>query len=168
MHCILRPWDIMDAPDLADILNNRHILDHLRDGLPYPYTTQDAAAFLGAVLADHSAQIYCFAITVCDKVVGCISATRGQNIHFRTAEMGYYIAEPYWGRGIATSAVQQFCAFLFANTDILRIFAEPFAENAASRRILEKNGFQCEGILHKNAVKNGIIRDMALYAKVKP
>ena len=168
MLCILRAWNKEDACDLARILNNRNVLDQLRDGLPYPYTTQDAVAFLAMSLSDSCKQIYCFAIDVRGKAVGCISATRGQNIHVRTAEIGYYLAESYWRQGIATEAVKQLCTFLFTSTDILRIFAEPFAENIASRRVLEKNDFQCEGILRKNAVKNGIVRDMALYARIKP
>ena len=168
MLCVLRAWNKEDACDLARILNNKNILDQLRDGLPYPYTVQDAAAFLAMTCSDSSAQMYCFAIDVQGKAVGCISAARGQNIHARTAEIGYYLAEPCWRQGIATEAVAQLCTFLFTRTDILRIFAEPFAENIASRRVLEKNDFQCEGILRKNAVKNGIVRDMALYARIKP
>ena len=81
--------------------------------------------------------------------------------------MGYYIAEPYWGKGIGTSAVAAICQTVFENSDIIRIFAEPFAYNLASRRILEKNGFVCEGILRKNAVKNGKILDMMMYSLIR-
>lgn len=81
--------------------------------------------------------------------------------------MGYYIGEPYWGQGFGTSAVKQVCNYIFANTDIIRIFAEPFAYNTTSCRVLEKAGFQLEGILQKNAVKNGQILDMKMYAKIK-
>ena len=107
------------------------------------------------------------AITVGDRAVGGIGAFRQGNIHFRTAELGYYIAPHLWGRGLASSAVKQLCSHIFQNTDILRIFAEPFAENIASCRVLEKAGFQLEGVLHSNAVKNGVVRDMKLYALIR-
>jgi RimJ/RimL family protein N-acetyltransferase len=81
--------------------------------------------------------------------------------------MGYYIAEPWWGKGIGTTAVKEVCSYIFNNTDIIRIFAEPFAYNIASCRILEKAGFTFEGTLRKNAVKNGKVIDMKMYALVK-
>mgnify|MGYP000146317199 CR=1 FL=1 len=77
------------------------------------------------------------------------------------------MAQPFWGRGLATGAVRQLCAQVFARTDILRIGAEVFAENLASCRVLEKSGFQLEGILRSNAVKNGVVRDMKLYARIR-
>ncbi|MEA4955486.1 MAG: GNAT family protein, partial [Pseudoflavonifractor sp.] len=96
-----------------------------------------------------------------------IGVFRKDNIHSRTAEMGYDISLLFWGQGLGTSAVKQTCKYVFENTDILRIFAEPFAYNTASRRILEKSGFLCEGIMRANAVKNGKVLDMALYALLK-
>jgi len=112
-------------------------------------------------------ETYAFAITVDDKAIGSIGVFRCNNIHFRSAEMGYYIAESYWGKGIGTSAVKQTCKYIFDHTNIIRIFAEPFAYNTASCHILEKAGFQCEGILRKNAIKNGVILDMKMYALIK-
>ena len=167
MECILRPWRTEDAEDLAAALNNKRVLDNLRDGLPYPYTKMDAELFISAMLAADPNRIFAFAITVNDKVVGGIGASRQENVHFRTAEMGYYISQSFWGRGLTTSAVRQFCSYTFQNTDILRIFAEPFAENIASCRVLEKSGFQLEGVLRSNAVKNGAVRDMKLYSRVR-
>ena len=81
--------------------------------------------------------------------------------------MGYYIAEEYWGKGIMTEAVIQTCEYVFAKSDIIRIYAEPFAYNKASCRVLEKAGFQCEGILRDNAVKNGRVIDMKMYSLLK-
>ncbi|OUP18046.1 hypothetical protein B5F29_11840 [Lachnoclostridium sp. An196] len=94
-------------------------------------------------------------------------AFKQPKIHFRTAEIGYYIGENFWGHGIATHAVKQACGDIFARTDILRIFAEPFSYNAASCRVLEKAGFQFEGLLRNNAVKNGKILDMKMYARLR-
>ena len=167
MECTIRPWELTDAADLADALNNPKIQANLRDGLPYPYTVADAESFIRAMQGAEPDSQYAFAIDVSGKAVGSIGAFRQQNIHSRTAEMGYYVAEPYWGQGIASSAVQQLCRHVFKTTDILRIFAEPFAHNIASCRVLEKSGFVYEGTLRKNAVKNGTIVDMKLYALVR-
>lgn len=168
MECSIREWIISDAGELAQMLNNKKILDNLRDGLPYPYTTQDAKEYITTMLASDQTKTFAFAIIAEDKVVGSIGVFRCENIHFRTAEMGYYIGEPYWGNGIMTSAVRQVCEYIFANTDIVRIFAEPFAYNIASCRVLEKAGFQFEGLLRKNAVKNGVVLDMKLYSLINP
>jgi ribosomal-protein-alanine N-acetyltransferase len=167
MECVLRPWRAEDAGDLAAALNDRGILDNLRDGLPYPYTREDASDFITAMLAADPHEIYAFAITAEGRAVGSISLTRRENIHCRTAELGYYIARSCWGRGLTTDAVRQICAYIFEQTDILRIFAEPFADNIASCRVLEKAGFTLEGVLRKNAVKNGVVRDMKLYARLR-
>ena len=167
MPCTIRPWRIDDAADLALALNNKKILDNLRDGLPYPYTQDDAKDFIRAMQSADKDATFAFAITVQDKAIGSIGVFRQGNIHRRTAEMGYYVAESHWGRGICSSAVKQVCLHVFDATDILRIYAEPFADNAASCRVLEKCGFTLEGRLRKNAVKNGVVRDMLLYALVK-
>lgn len=163
----IRPWRIEDAPALAAALNNQRVQDNLRDGLPYPYTESDARDFIWAMLHADKHAVFAFAITADDQAVGSIGIFRQENIHARTAEMGYYIAEPFWGRGLGTEAVQQASRWIFENTDILRIFAEPFAHNLASCRVLEKSGFVCEGTLRSNAVKNGRILDMKMYSRVK-
>lgn len=160
-------WELADAKDLAAALSNKKILDNLRDGLPYPYTEQDGKEFISAMLAADENDTFAFAITADGKVVGSIGAFRQGNIHRQTAELGYYIAEEYWGKGIMTEAVKQLCEFAFSHTDIIRIYAEPFADNVGSCRVLEKAGFQYEGTLRCNAVKNGKILDMKMYARLK-
>ena len=167
MECFIRKWNIKDAVSLAKMLNNKKILDNLRDGLPYPYTVKDAEEYITAMLSADQEKTFAFAITLDDKVIGSIGVFRCENIHFRTAEMGYYIGEPYWGKGIMTSAVKQTCQYIFEHTDIIRIFAEPFSENAASCRVLEKSGFQFEGLLRNNAVKNGKVLDMKMYSIIR-
>lgn len=167
MNISIREWKYTDAADLAAALSNRKILDNLRDGLPYPYTEKNAEEYISFILNSDPNDTFAFAIEVDGKAVGSIGAFRQGNIHFRTAELGYYLAEEYWGRGIMTSAVRQLCEKLFAETDIIRIFAEPFDYNVGSRRVLEKAGFQLEGIMKNNAFKNGKVLDMALYAYTK-
>ena len=164
MNYAIRPWRMEDAPDLADTIGNRNVLRNLRDGIPFPYTVADARDFIGEMLAADPEQVFAFAVTADDRAVGSVTMFRQANVHFRTAELGYYIAEPLWGRGAATFAVRAACAQVFEQTDILRIFAEPFAYNTASCRVLEKCGFLLEGTMRKNAFKDGRILDMKLYA----
>ena len=167
MDIKIREWKIEDKSELAENLNNMNILNNLRDGLPYPYTEADAEDFIRAMLSADKDKTFAFAITLDGKVIGSIGVFRQENIHFRTAEMGYYIGEKYWGNGYMTEAVNMACNYVFENTDIIRIYAEPFAYNTASCRVLEKAGFVCEGILKSNAYKNGNIVDMKMYALVK-
>ena len=167
MMCAIRKWQLSDAGDLAAALSNKNIQDNLRDGLPYPYTVQDGVDFITAMISADETETFAFAVTADDKVIGSIGVFRQGNIHRQTAEMGYYIAEAYWGRGIMTEAVRQTCEYVFAQSDIIRIYAEPFADNAASCRVLEKAGFQYEGTLRSNAVKNGKVMDMKMYALLK-
>jgi RimJ/RimL family protein N-acetyltransferase len=163
----IREWSTEDAPDLVASINNKKVLDNLRDGIPFPYTKNDAIEFITATLNAKKDSQYSFAITYCDKVVGSIGVFRKENVHRLTAEMGYYIAETHWGKGIVTDAIKLTCAYVFENTDIVRIFAEPYANNTASCRVLEKAGFQLEGILRKNAIKNEQMMDMQMYAIIR-
>ena len=167
MKCRIRKWELSDAKDLAAALSNKKVQDNLRDGLPYPYTEQDGKEFISAMLSADENETFAFAIMVDDKVVGSIGIFRQGNIHRQTAELGYYIAEEYWGKGIMTEAVKQICEYVFAKSDIIRIYAEPFAYNIASCRVLEKVGFQYEGTLRSNAVKNGKVIDMEMYSLLK-
>lgn len=167
MICRIRKWQLSDAADLAAALSNKKIQNNLRDGLPYPYTEQDAAEYISAMLSADENETFAFAVTKDNKVIGSIGAFRQGNIHRQTAELGYYIAEEYWGRGIMTEAVNQICKYVFSIGDIIRIYAEPFAHNTASCRVLEKAGFQYEGTLRSNAVKNGIVCDMKMYSLLK-
>ena len=164
MNCILRKRRLSDAKDLAATLNNKKILNNLRDGLPFPYTEQDARDYICTMLSSDENSTFAYAITIDERAVGSIGAFRKSNIHRQTAELGYYLAEEYWGRGIMTEAIRQLCGIVFDTTDILRIYAEPFAYNTGSRRALEKAGFTFEGLMKNNAVKNGKVLDMALYS----
>ena len=164
---VLREWKIKDAPELTAALNNKKVMDNLRDGIPYPYTEKDAEEYISSTLSTEKDTKYVFAICYGEKVIGSIGAVREANVHRYTAELGYYIAEPYWGMGIMTEAVRRMCAYIFENTDIVRIFADPYAHNKASCRVLEKAGFQFEGVLSQNAFKNGQFVDMKMYAIIK-
>ncbi len=167
MECKIRKWRLEDAKDLANALSNPHVLDNLRDGLPYPYEEKHAKEYIEAMLAADQNATFAFAVSVEDKAIGSIGVFRQGNIHSRTGELGYYIAEEYWGKGYGTSAVKQICDYIFMNTDIIRIFAEPFEYNKGSRRVLEKAGFCYEGTLRSNAIKNKTVLDMTMYSLIR-
>lgn len=167
MICKIRKWKLSDAKDLAIAISNRKVQDNLRDGLPYPYTEQDGKDYISDMLSANEDDTFAFAVTADNKVVGSIGVFRQGNIHRQTAELGYYVAEEYWSRGIMTEAIKQICEYVFSKSDILRIYAEPFAYNIASCRVLEKAGFQYEGTLRSNAVKNGEVIDMKMYSLLR-
>ena len=164
MKVSIRSWKKSDAASLAATLSNKKILNNLRDGLPYPYTEKDALEYIIYILSSNPNTTFAYSIDVDGTAVGSIGAFRQGNIHLRSAELGYYLDERYWGNGIMTVAVRQLCEKVFNETDILRIYAEPFAYNIGSQRVLEKAGFSLEGILKNNAVKNGRVLDMAMYS----
>lgn len=167
MDCNIRKWKISDAADFARIMNNKNVQNNLRDGLSFPFTEQDGIEFITSFINADQNNTFAFAITVDSKVVGSIAVFRQGNIHKQTAELGYFVAEEYWGKGIMTNAVRQICEYVFQNSDIIRIYAEPFMYNTASCRVLEKAGFQYEGTLRSNAVKNGRVIDMKMYSLLR-
>lgn len=164
MVCRLEKLDLKFAEELAEAAGDKRVQDNLRDGLPFPYTKEDAAEFITAM---QSSDEYIFAVTADGRFAGCITAMPQKNIHRLTAEVGYYIAPRLWEMGLGTQAVKLLAEYVFNNTDIIRLYAEPFARNKASCRVLEKAGFACEGTLRKNALKNGVIEDMKMYALIK-
>ncbi|OPY21491.1 MAG: ribosomal-protein-L7/L12-serine acetyltransferase [Methanomethylovorans sp. PtaU1.Bin093] len=162
----LRPWEEEDAERLAFIANNKKIVDNLRDGFPYPYSIDDARKFIH--LVKHSEGISkAFAIVIDGFVAGSIAVYFKENVHHKNAELGYYLAEEYWGKGIMTKVVRCMTQYLFENFDIIRIYAQPFARNTASRRVLEKAGFRLEAVLKSNIIKNDVVQDGCIYAVLK-
>lgn len=163
----IRNWKKEDAFNLAQALNNKKIQNNLRDGLPFPYSEKDAESFIQAALNSCQNSQFFWAIQKNGKAIGSIGISRKENIHYRTAELGYYLAELYWGQGIMTNAIKEACSFIFDQTNIIRIFAEPYSNNIGSCKALQKAGFQLEGILRKNAEKNGQVLDMKLFSLIK-
>lgn len=167
MACTLRTWTPDDASALVPIINSKKVQDNLRDGIPFPYVLEDAQYFIRETLCADPDKLYAFAILADGELAGSISIERQENVHSRTGELGYYLGERFWGHGIAPEAVRQICMYVFEHTDILRIYAEPYAYNTASCRVLEKSGFTFEGTLRSNAVKNGHILDMKMYSLLR-
>lgn len=158
----LRPWRIDDGPALVKHANNRNVSRNLRDIFPSPYTAVDAQTFLARVVPvtpPHN-----LAIEVDGEAAGGVGLHVQEDVHRRTAEIGYWLSEAYWGRGIMTDAVAAVAAYGFERFDLLRIEAEVFARNPASMRVLEKSGFQREGWRRQSITKDGETMDGALYA----
>ncbi len=137
MNCTIRQWRPEDAAALAELLNNPKILDNLRDGIPYPYTQKDAETFIAEMLSADPDKTFSYAVTAGGHLAGSVSIFLCGNIHFRTAEIGYYIGENFWGHGIATHAVKQACGDIFARTDILRIFGYLKKQDSSLKGSLE-------------------------------
>lgn len=154
-----------DVPSLVKYADNRKIWQNLRDGFPHPYTVSDAENFITRV--NSSDPRTAFAIATDSEAIGSIGMLPGVDVHRFTAEMGYWIAEPFWGKGIMTEAVRLFIEWAFSDFDLHRISAMPYASNIASHRVLEKAGFLLEGIIRSGAYKDGNIVDMFMYSIVR-
>ena len=163
----LRPWRLSDAADVARYANNEKIAANLRDVFPWPYSRQDAVDFVAGCVQNEGRGQLCRAIEMDGEAVGSISLTLGTDVYRRSAELGYFLGEPFWGRGLITAAVAAMCREGFGTWDIVRIHAEPFARNAASRRVLEKAGFTLEGTLRQSVYKNGEMLDSCIYALLR-
>lgn len=167
MNWQLRAWRTGDAPDVALYANNPRIAENLRDVFPHPYALSDAQSYIRACLDGDGGGKICMAIQVDGHVVGSVGVFLQGDVYRRSAELGYWLAEEYWGRGIMTGAVEQICAAAFESWDIVRIFAEPYAHNRGSRRVLEKAGFSLEGVLRSSVTKHGKTFDSCMYALLR-
>jgi RimJ/RimL family protein N-acetyltransferase len=162
-HYAIRDWALGDAGSLAKYANNPRIAANLRDGFPNPYTQSDAESFLSNVTSQSPRTV--FAIASDEEAIGSIGLMRGRDVHRFTAELGYWLAEPFWGKGIMTSAVMEITDYGFAEFNLNRIYAEPYTSNLASARLLETAGYSLEGTLRASVVKHGQVLDQFMYAK---
>ncbi|MGD0710717.1 MAG: GNAT family protein [Bacteroidales bacterium] len=159
---ILRTWQYSDIDSILKYANNKKIADNLTDAFPYPYIRKDAESFLDKYA--HLDPPIAFAIEINKEACGAISVSPQTDIHRKNAEMGYWLAEPYWGKGIITEAIKHMIAYGFRTWDIDRIFARPFSTNKASQRVLEKAGMKLEVRFEKTVIKNGVFLDELIYS----
>jgi RimJ/RimL family protein N-acetyltransferase len=162
---VIRDLAVEDASSIARYANNRKIAMWLRDRFPSPYTEADAEAFLAAVSRQDPRTV--FAIATPEEAIGGIGLEFRDDVHRFTAELGYWLGEPFWGRGIMTEAVRRFTVWAFGRLEVHRIYASVFDGNDRSIRALEKAGFEREGRLRASVFKNGRILDQWLYARIK-
>jgi RimJ/RimL family protein N-acetyltransferase len=160
----LRELEITDKKKLAELCNNKKIWDNLRDYMPFPYTEDNANDFIKYCQGENPQ--YTFAIEYNGEFVGTIGLVRQTDIYKLTAEIGYWIGEPYWGMGIATKAVQLITEYGFNELGLVRIYTGVFAFNKASQRVLEKVGFKLECIFEKSVYKNDRIYDEYRYGLI--
>ncbi len=160
----VRSYRVDDTPSLARYADNRNISRNVRDAFPYPYMLSDANGWISLVMQQLPEAN--FAIASADEVIGGIGLTFRGDIHRRSAEIGYWLGEPFWGRGIATAALRALTDYAFANHNLVRVNASVFEWNPASMRVLEKVGYVLEGRLRKSITKDGQTIDGFHYAKV--
>jgi [ribosomal protein S5]-alanine N-acetyltransferase len=161
-YCVLRHWSDGDEPSLVRHADNREVWRRLRDRFPHPYTLADAERWI-AFAKQQCPQTH-FAIEVYGEAAGGIGLELGSDIERRSAEMGYWLGQDFWGRGITTAAIRALTGYGFETLDLTRIFAVPFASSSASIRVLEKCGFLREGTMRRSAVKEDVVIDQVLYA----
>ena len=160
--CTIRSWRQSDAESLAHHANNRKIWLGLRDAFPHPYSIEHAHAFIKAAVAKDPQTYYC--IEVDGKAVGSIGLLLHSDVERVSAEIGYWLSEEYWGKGIVTEALKAVTQHAVTSFELTRVYAVPYATNEASHRVLEKAGYEREGRLRANVIKDGCILDQIMYA----
>jgi len=163
--CTVRSWEWRDRDALVRHANNKKVSINLRDRFSYPYTVRDARNWLDMVVDEKPETS--FAIDVAGEAVGGIGFTPQHDVARRSAEIGYWLGEPFWGRGIATEALVAVTDYAFANFDLCRLYAHVFDWNGASARVLEKAGYVFEGRLRKSVTKDGQTIDQLMYAIIR-
>ena len=164
--CVVRSWKTADAESVARYADNQKIWLNLRDAFPHPYRLQHARDFIKSARTRTPETM--FAIAVGDEAVGGVGFVLRQDVERVSAEIGYWLAEPCWGRGIATEALVAATGHAITTHGLTRVYALPFAWNTASCRVLEKAGYMLEGRLRRSAIKNGVVTDQLQYAFIVP
>lgn len=165
MNYKLRQWSMSDIESLVEHANNYNVAKWLANQFPYPYDINDGETFIQSTSNDSPQKI--FAIEIDGKAVGSIGIFPKTDIHEKNAEIGYWLSEKYWGKGIMPRAIAEIVAYGFEHFDIARVYARPFSTNIGSQRVLEKSGFKLEARLEKALFKNGEFLDELIYAKLK-
>lgn len=162
MEITLRPWHLNDLDHLVELANNKNIAMFMADVFPHPYTTENGKTFIGFATSNANSKI--FAIIVDGKPVGSIGLHLQTDILRKNAEIGYWLGETYWGKGLIKNAIEQIVDYGFKNMDIVRIFARIYGTNIPSQRVIEKAGFKLEGRFEKTIYKNNEFLDELIYA----
>ena len=162
---VLRPLNDKDKEDLAQLANNKKVWDNLRDIMPFPYTIDNASFFINMTKQENPQMT--FAIEYEGHLSGVIGLVPQQDVYKKTAEIGYWIGEPFWNKGIATNAVNLITEYGLGQLDLVRIHTGVFEYNTASMKVLEKCGYKKEGVFEKAVIKNGQVWNEHRYSKIK-
>jgi [ribosomal protein S5]-alanine N-acetyltransferase len=163
-HILLRPWKKEDAKQLAHITNNKNIWNNLRDSIPFPYTLKNAQEWIAHCSTQNP--VVNFAVVYNSVIAGNIGCVPKTDVYRNTIEIGYFIDEAHWGKGIATEAVRILTDYIQKHFKVVRIYAEVFAHNKASMKVLRSNGFFLESIRRKAAIKNNQVIDDYVWVKL--
>ncbi|MBL7888529.1 MAG: GNAT family N-acetyltransferase [Bacteroidia bacterium] len=162
MNFILRPFNINDLESLVKYANNPNVAANLTNKFPHPYSREHGLNFIQNTMKNMPTNV--MAIVINDEVVGGIGIHPQDDIQRKNAELGYWLAEQHWGKGIISAAIPLMVEYGFKNFDVDRIFARPFGTNIASQKVLEKSGFKLEARFEKTLLKNGVLLDELVYA----
>lgn len=165
MVTLIRQWKNEDLQELVAQANNINVWNNLRNYFPHPYTEEHGKAWLEKVV--DALPAINMAIEADGKLAGGIGIILNGDVYIKSAEIGYWLGEQYWGKGIATEAVRQMTEYAFYYFDIVRLYAEVFETNKASMRVLEKNGYYLEGVRRKAVFKNDVLMDDYIWVKLK-
>lgn len=161
MKIELKRFTNEDAEDLAKISNNKNISDNLRNAFPSPYSIEDAKLFIASAI---NSKDLIYKITVDGKLAGCISVSKKDDIYEKTGELGYFLDQKFWNKGIMTKAISLILPEAFDSLDVIRIEAVPMGKNKASQRVLEKSGFTREAEIPMSVFKNGEFDSYIIYS----
>jgi RimJ/RimL family protein N-acetyltransferase len=162
MNVVLRPFELADCKSIARHANNRLIAENLRDRFPYPYTEMDAIQFIQIVSNNHPTTE--FAIDIDGEAIGAAGIMLKEDVYRKNGEIGYWLSQDYWGKGIGTWVVGELVRKAFEEFKLHRVYAEVFEKNIASARILEKNGFVKEATLKNAIIKNGKHQNLNIFS----
>ena len=162
MNFTLRPWTKADIESLVKYADNYEIAKNMTNQFPHPYKKENGLTFIE--FATKNSPIHIFAIDIHGEAVGGIGIHPQSDIQCKNAELGYWLGEPFWSKGILSRAIPQILDFAFKTYDITRVYARPFGTNIASQKVLEKNGFKLEARFEKTLFKNGEYLDELVYA----
>jgi RimJ/RimL family protein N-acetyltransferase len=161
----IRDYAREDVDSLVKYANNQNVSKFLRDSFPFPYTKNDAEKWIDFVIKNPGSLF--FAIADSEELIGAIGAVPFDDVHRYSAEIGFWLGEPFWEKGIISKALNYFCNFLFSNYDFNRLTANVFEGNEASKKVLEKNGFVLEGTLKNSVFKENRFLDFHIYGLLK-
>lgn len=165
MKIEIRPWRKDDAKQFAIAASKQKVSNMLRDGFPFPYTEKDAEEWI--LLNENKEPAINFAVITNGQVIGGVGFLQKENIYRKTAEIGYWLDESFWNKGITTEALRLLVDYIFSELDIDRIYAEVFSINPASMKVVEKNGFHLEAVHRKAIIKNNQVLDAHVWVKFR-
>ena len=161
----LKRWEISFQEDLKNLADNIEIFNNVRDHFPHPYSMDDASRFIRSCMKEDPPLN--FAILIDGDLAGAIGLKKQDDVYRHSAEVGYWIGQPFWNMGIASTAVQLITNYAFEELALERLFAKVYAYNEASKKVLEKAGYKLEGVLEKGAMKNGKLVDEWRFARLR-